>query len=580
MEPLLGANGTGKSTLWGTLCWTLFDRYPNGLRSTSLASWGSGRGDVNAAVMLDVEGDSFVVSRTWNPNALLIDGDKSDQKEVDDLIQTTMSGFLNSVYIGQSLRTFMDLSPSEREQMLSTVMGLEAWNDRRAFASKRARKLKDEVASQETEIGRLTGKIEAYQSNDYNENIRKWNAKKRKAERNSARTRSTLIERLERSEKRLKNLLDQVEDFREIVDENNDNIKKVIRFLDEVSRNKESLRLLYTTLRDEHKEESRQLSLFKDSRCPTCDQEVKSKKRDELISKSKRTIEKLDRALDETVDEGKRVSNREIILSDYKEELIESRNEEDGALRELLKDGGEAKTEVDRLVSEIDRIDQEIKEFLGEENPWEEEKRRNTQLILAAKLDLSDAKEKCDKLRTLADATEYWISGFASIRLELVGRIVKRLEEESSLNLSYLGMDGWRVEFSMDRETKSGSINKGFHAFVRSPDDGRKGISDVVPFEAWSGGESQRLRLAVAMSTSDLIQDSIGTSWNLEVYDEPCSWLSSEGVDHVLEALHQRALRLGKVIFVVDHRSLHSGNFSARAVVRKTTDGSIIEWET
>jgi energy-coupling factor transporter ATP-binding protein EcfA2 len=126
----------------------------------------------------------------------------------------------------------------------------------------------------------------------------------------------------------------------------------------------------------------------------------------------------------------------------------------------------------------------------------------------------------------------------------------------------------------VERETKSGTVSRGFNVFVRSPDS-----ADAVPWEAWSGGETQRLRLAGTMGLMDLIADRVGRQPTMEVFDEPTDRLSGDGIDDLVTLLSSRAKLEQKRIFLVDHRSLDAGRFDGQLRVVYNEHGSQLVWE-
>ena len=69
----------------------------------------------------------------------------------------------------------------------------------------------------------------------------------------------------------------------------------------------------------------------------------------------------------------------------------------------------------------------------------------------------------------------------------------------------------WRIEFDVERETKAGGISKGFVVFVHPSDK-----ADPVRFEAYSGGETQRLRMAGDLGLANLIMERAGLTNTLE----------------------------------------------------------------
>jgi DNA repair exonuclease SbcCD ATPase subunit len=177
------------------------------------------------------------------------------------------------------------------------------------------------------------------------------------------------------------------------------------------------------------------------------------------------------------------------------------------------------------------------------------------------------------ELQKRLGALEYWAKGFKQVKLWLVEQALTELEIEVNSSLVLLGLQDWRIRFDVERETTSGTTSKGFTIFIESPLSGEQS----VPWEAWSGGETQRLRIAGAIGLASLIRSRQGCECNLEIWDEPTAHLSEEGITDLLTFFETRARSLQRQIWLVDHRSLNAGNFDHEVTVVKTVQGSQIK---
>jgi DNA repair exonuclease SbcCD ATPase subunit len=161
----------------------------------------------------------------------------------------------------------------------------------------------------------------------------------------------------------------------------------------------------------------------------------------------------------------------------------------------------------------------------------------------------------------------YWKNGFKRLRLFLVHRVLSALEVECNAAANTLGLAGWNISLVSATETKSETTKLGVQIQVASPQS-----KEFVPWESWSGGEAQRLKLAIALGVARLIQRAAGVHWTLEVYDEPTQHLSPSGVEKLMESLDYRADATQKRIFVVDHTALTYSNFKAIYRAVKTAE--------
>src|SRR4029077_3935717 len=85
---------------------------------------------------------------------------------------------------------------------------------------------------------------------------------------------------------------------------------------------------------------------------------------------------------------------------------------------------------------------------------------------------------------------EFWAKAFRDILLSLVDSALVQFELTTNAALVRLGLQDWSIEYGIEAETKGGKLHRGFKIFIRSPHN-----DNIVPFIAWSGGESPRLRL-------------------------------------------------------------------------------------
>ena len=136
--------------------------------------------------------------------------------------------------------------------------------------------------------------------------------------------------------------------------------------------------------------------------------------------------------------------------------------------------------------------------------------------------------------------------------------------------LTQVGLIGWKLEFAIERETKSGSISRGIDVTVvpyhRKP--GRR-----VKFKSWSGGEAQRLRLVGALALSEILLARAGVTPSLQILDEPTRGLAAGGIDDLVNELTVHADRLDRTVLLADHHTIESGAFVATLMVTRQKGG-------
>ena len=184
---------------------------------------------------------------------------------------------------------------------------------------------------------------------------------------------------------------------------------------------------------------------------------------------------------------------------------------------------------------------------------------------------LGTASEEEQRARTAADAATFCVGVFRDLRLWIIEQALLDFEICVNNALSELGLNEWRVSFDVERQTAAGTVSKGFTVLIQSPESG-----GPVPWEGWSGGETQRLRLAGAMGLSDLVRAQCGFKSSIEVWDEPTQHLSREGVEDMLRFFRDRAREQGRQVWLVDHVTQPGWQFDGTVVVVSDRRGSHI----
>jgi exonuclease SbcC len=301
--------------------------------------------------------------------------------------------------------------------------------------------------------------------------------------------------------------------------------------------------------------------------CPTCRQKV-----DKLHLEKER--KKLVKACEETTNEAQLKFRRataafnvaDKALADLKRAL-RTKRDENVKRAEALQEADRAFKQLYRNMMEAadaaDECEEAVNPYSG---PWMLA-RTEAENIAS---DLAKTQKAIEDQLAMQAAMEFWVRGFKDIRLFVIEEALAQLELEVNGALHQLGLEDWSIEFSIEKENKSGSIKRGLTVLVNSPMN-----KEPVPWEAWSGGESQRLRLAGAVGVANLILSRRGVESNVEFWDEPSTWLSEEGIKDMLAVFEQRGKQ--KEVWLADHRALDFGRFDKTVCVVKDESGSHIQ---
>lgn len=552
VERRLGANGSGKSSLWDALCFCLYGTSVRGQKASVLTQWGHKQPLVEVTLLID--GKSIVIERTGSPERLYIDGQPVAQIDIDRIVGLNRSRFLHSVLYGQAVPLFLDLTIPQRGELLDAVFDHAIWLQASEAAARDYTRLLGEVSRLDEQAAREQGRYEALGD------VSALEAQAKAWDEAQGRVIDRAIDEVEKAEQH--QLEAKVELQRvEIALAEHPKLHQLQQQVDTDERQKATFEADYRGLSRGHSEAYKSRQFYEHTAtCGECGQKVDKAFAKAQIARNSAIIDEL---------EVKMKLNAAVCI-DLQQRIELNRDEynKQARKREFFKDQVSTKRaelrEAERIVETLTAA--AIRE--GEAvNP-------HSALIIGQAQEAERLKTLYKKTqgearlkRANAQRAEFWKGAFKRIRLMLIQRALAQMEVETESAASALGLPGWKIKFTTETETKSGTTKQGVQVQVFSPlHDG--------PWEAWSGGEAQRIRLAISMGIAALIQRMAGVSWTLEVFDEPTTFLSEVGKEDLLDCLQWRAQSNGKVLWIVDHHALQHSGFAEVWQVTKTRDGS------
>lgn len=613
-QPRLGANGVGKTSLLDAICWCFYGRSIKGAKTSELISWGEKDTDVECQLRI---GDrQHLIRRYGPPMRITLDGQPVEQAVIDSLLHLSYKRFLHSIIFGQAVSLFPDLSIPERGELFDEVLNLKVWTDASDAAATTARELETLALNEQRNLSFLQGQVSQLETDEQVQaRIEKWEQDKQQRvgrfiklakewddkHVNELEEIKTWIEEWD------KNRLDYVEERIQEVDKlekrssdilaeqldlnvgNGQAIADAMKVLDIEKRNLDALKRQAVEIESERKHVVKPRSFWEaNDACPTCGSPItpttKQKNIKDIETKEHELLQQLYK-VQENVEKNKEiVAAAEKVVHDLQIEKAQN----DVKWRGLQTEWDSITARMNQIENELSKeiqnpYEAQLKEAENETNPYETEivhadeercpildeleqlrSRRNELQV--------QIEEKQTSIRSIQSkqvAVEYWKQGFKRIRLYFVNQILAALELEIQSAISQLGLEGWRVKLSTESETKSGTVKLGIAIRIYSP-------KAEGAWEVWSGGESQRLRLAIALGLSSLIQRAAGVWFKTCIFDEPTTWLSSEGIEDLIEALQGFAEVNGKAVWLLDHRALFHGGFAEVWNVVKYSDGAKI----
>ena len=581
IEPTLGSNGAGKSTVWEAWYWCLFGKTQRNLEASDVSSHGNGN-TVTVIAEWVQQGQPMTLTRSWKPNRLTLTKGSGQpvtlaQEGLTDVVGLTKKEFSAAVFMGQGDEHFFDLTPSKKMEILQEALGLGDWLEYSKRAAAFLSDVQHKITSDQMKVQHLTGQQEELEKSIKQAKILDQEFETKKVEKiNQALEALGQFEYHATEDVRTYNdLCDEEEAFHKkhaTLKHAAEKVGKVVVDQQAALRTKEKLFYTVESSLTTLKRAWQQIDGL-GATCVTCKQSISDHHKDDQIRQIKEDMEAVHTEYDATKREVARKTGES---NDLQRDAREAKD----AVAKVEAAFSPKKKELDRLEPLVTdahpRRRAELKHTLEEARA---EQSTHATVLEKAHVDLEENRGHQQEIETRLNAQtaeaahlEYWVKGFKDIRLFLMDEAVTQLEAQTNQALVELGLEEWQIRFDVEREKKTGGIAKGFSVEITPP------FRRPMPWEAWSGGESQRLRLAGRVALATLILSRRGIAPGIEIWDEPTQYLGEEGIEGIKEVLRKRAETFGIIIFLIDHRAYDFSGFEAKWTVVKTERGSHMEY--
>jgi DNA repair exonuclease SbcCD ATPase subunit len=570
--PRLTANDVGKSTTFDALSWVLYGRTARGLQNTDVKPW-DGKKSPSGVVHVAVDGKPHTIERGTDPNYTRVDGTDCTQDRINELLQLNYEIFSQTILLGQGKPLFFDLTPMKKMELFSEVLNLERWDNRAKSASEKVRGKEKTHAELTAELNSTTQTLDATIAtfDTVKEKSNSWSSDQQKKLK-------SLRTELAGTADNLKNVT-KIKDDAELAYEsasvelravNNDKLAEEFR---RISMDYTEAVADETQIVNDRKRTENELRTLGDvDKCPTCGQSLRGTGLDKHKRKLRDALDGLDGQIKA---QGKVVDKRLVQL-----EKTKKRVDTAATTRKELQSKADAAESTVRIAN-VDHanydakcrsLSKQIADEENAENPYHDQ----VQQLRRRKGELTEREKELNtqlgKLETEINNTKYWVRGFKDIRLFVIEEVLHELELATNAMLPDVGLEGWDVRYDIEKETKSGTTQRGLNVTILSPRNDKP-----VKWEVWGGSVGERLRIVSALALSEVLLNYAGVNPDLEILDEPVHFSAMQGVRDLCEFLAGRADTLQKKVFFIDHRSIESTHFSTVTTIVKDRKGSYID---
>jgi DNA repair exonuclease SbcCD ATPase subunit len=530
---LTAPNGHGKSSIQESIDFALFGKVKGKSKKTIKLSSLPNRYNNNLMVSLDFEsfGKDLTVTRKINPSKLDVNiegefvkraGKANVQAKLDEYVDFDLDSWKSFISMSiNDFKNFMTLTPEEKRLLLDRLFNLEMINNVTKI-------LKEKKKQHKSQIDIFNTEIRSYESslNEFKKSIDKLKIAKE--------------DNIEAEKAEIKeSMLSKKEEFGTLKEKIEKISKKEIEFRDIVSEKKTA----FTKVKFQIENTQEKIDLFNSGICPTCGSDLSNETHNSYRTELNDTLES---------------------LTNLKEEI--------------KKEGGEAKTKLDKILvlsKETNQAFSELKIYLKNLKSRLEQ--------LNSKEDV-DVDETCDTINSLNES----IKTIEERKSESSNNLIDVKTEDSTLDqlLKVFSNDGIKksiiskIVVPINHFIRENLEQMGVEFTVELDDQFSAKLyllGQEIDVESISTGETKKVNIAIMLAYLKLIR--MKRHINLLFLDEVFSSIDIDGIYSILKMLRKFANDYNINIFLVHHAMLESSYFDRVIRVEKNITSNIIEEE-
>lgn len=550
------SNGSGKSSIWDGISFTLFGQTVRGLKGDDVINR-KFKKNCWSNLRLSVYGVDYEVFRyrkhsEFGDRLFILDINNDKQIELGTLAQTQQwildtfqidfDLFRCTVLFAQGETfNFVDAGNKSQKDILSKVMKVN-YEKYQTNAKQKMKSLIEQINTVERELVSLEAKMDI-DFEEIKERIDSWDSERDlKLE--------AIKSQIEKNKLELESLKEGYKDT--------DKVKKAItrvvfdiKAKTDARRDIEKEQTEYRSKMDFFREDlAKAKDLEKQGECPHC--------RSKVTCLNQEWIKDSESRLQDFTEKYKQKKAEAGELTDS----IEDMDVKLEKLRGLLSQQEMIKNKIETLTDKISSLEKDYEGKKKESNPYSEELERKKKLQESLKDKIVEKNKDIENYNKLMPFYDFWVNAFSDsgIKSFVFDLICSNLTNKANNYLNILSGGAFSISFDTQKMTKSGELREKFDCVIHK--DGEK-----VDYASYSGGEKRRISLAVDMALSDIMSDYHGSKFNLVVFDEQDSYLDDQGRKQYLNLL--RTLGKDKNVFVVAHDNQFKGYFDNTITVEK-----------
>ena len=517
---IVGANGSGKSTMLDALCFGLFNK---AFRKITKGQLVNSTNEKECLVEIDfsIGTKEYKIKRGIKPNIfeIWIDGilqnqaasSADQQKQLEDnILKLNYKSFTQIVILGSaSFVPFMQLSTANRREVVEDLLDIKIFSAMNAVIKDRIKNTNDKIKELSLKQSMTEEKVEMQK--EFIESIEKSGKENIEKKKDKITSITTYIDQLtaENTQK--------VEEVSNTLQPKLENLLDSSKKLKQLSNLKGKISEKVSSITEQHK------FFNNNSVCPTCTQTIEEEFRLNKVSESETKAKELQQGYNELKEAIQQEEKREREFNVVSKEISSLNNEISNN-----------NVKISQLNKQSRDLDQEIQDITNKI------KNRNTERKALIELEQTLDLIQTEKAKNKGDVSYFDFAHSLMKDGGIKGKIIKKYLPLMNQQINkYLQMMDFYINFTLDEE---------FNEKIKSP------IHEDFTYESFSEGEKMRINLAILFTWREIARMKNSVNTNLLILDEVFdSSLDFMGTDYFTKII--KYVIKDTNIFVISHKT-------------------------
>ena len=517
---IVGANGSGKSTMLDALCFGLFNK---AFRKITKGQLVNSTNEKECLVEIDfsIGTKEYKIKRGIKPTIfeIWIDGvlqnqaasSTDQQKQLEDsILKLNYKSFTQIVILGSaSFVPFMQLSTANRREVVEDLLDIKIFSAMNAVIKDRIKNTNDKIKEFSLKQSMTEEKVEMQK--EFIESIEKSGKENIEKKKDKITSITTYIDQLTAEN------VQKVEEVSNNLQPQLENLLDASKKLKQLSNLKGKISEKVSSITEQHK------FFNNNSVCPTCTQTIEEEFRLNKVSESETKAKELQQGYNELKEAIQQEEKREREFNVVSKEISSLNNEISNN-----------NVKISQLNKQSKDLDQEIQDITNKI------KNRNTERKVLNELEQTLDLIQTEKAKNKEDVSYFDFAHSLMKDGGIKGKIIKKYLPLMNQQINkYLQMMDFYINFTLDEE---------FNEKIKSP------IHEDFTYESFSEGEKMRINLAILFTWREIARMKNSVNTNLLILDEVFdSSLDFMGTDYFTKIIKYAIKDTN--IFVISHKT-------------------------